>query len=170
MINPYDVPKTTNKETVLFSSSGFVGNQTSDAVNSLAQYQAVQNQRDTQTLDNGFGPMGGGGVRMGNQIYDSVYKQTNNDKKLTGENYKSPGALPIFTGEINISKPKEMPNTQYMGAPGSVIPMNTSLETRGQNKVNIPHGSSDIEVQRINPDILKAFRENPYTFSLTNSV
>jgi hypothetical protein len=29
---------------------------------------------------------------------------------------------------------------------------------------------TDIEIDRINPDILKAFRENPYTFSLTNSV
>ena len=170
MINPYDTPKTTNKETVLFSSTGFVGNQTSDAVNTIAQYQGVQNQRDTQTQNGGFGPMGGGGSRIGNQVYDSTYNQTNNDKKLTGENYKSPGALPLFTGKINVSKPKEMPNTVYMGAPGSVIPMNASLETRGQNKVNIPHGSSDIEVQRINPDILKAFRENPYTFSLTNSV
>ena len=169
-INPYDAPKITNKETVLFSSSGFVGNQRADAVNSIAQFQGVENQRDTQSHNSGFGPMGGGGVRMGNQVYDSTYNQTNNDKKITGENYKSPGALPIFTGEINISKPKEMINPQYMGAPGSVIPMNASLETRGEAKVSIPHGSSDIEIQRINPDILKAFRENPYTFSLTNSL
>jgi hypothetical protein len=47
--------------------------------------------------------------------------------------------------------------------------MNASTATIGQLKHTLPHGSSDIEVQRINPDILKAFRENPYTFSLTNS-
>lgn len=169
-INPYDVPKTTNKETVLFSSSGFVGNQRSDAVNSLSEYQQIQNQRDTVSQNSGFGPMGGGGTREGSQVYDYMYKQTNNDKKEYVDNYKTTGNLPLFTGTINVSQSKDSSSTEYLGVPGSVIPMNASTSTIGQLKHALPHGSSDIEVQRINPDILKAFRENPYTFSLTNSV
>ena len=168
-INPYDVPKTTNKETVLFSSTGFVGNQRSDAVNSLTEYQQIQNQRDTASQNGGFGPMGGGGTRVGSQVYDSTYNQTNNDKKEYVDNYKTTGNLPLFTGTVNVSQSKDGRSTEYLGAPGSVIPMNASTATIGQLKHTLPHGSSDIEVQRINPDILKAFRENPYTFSLTNS-
>ena len=169
-INPYDVPKTTNKETVLFSSTGFIGNQTSDAVNSLTQFQSIQNQRDTQSHNGGFGPMGGGGTRLGTQVYDSVYNQTNNDKRVVAGNYKTTGSLPLFTGSINVSQSKDGRSTEYVGAPASVIPANTSLQTAGMARQSLPHGSSNIEVQRINPDILKAFRENPYTFSLTNSV
>lgn len=168
-INPYDVPKTTNKETVLFSSSGFVGNQRSDAVNSLTEYQQIQNQRDTASQNGGFGPIGGGGTRMGSQVYDSVYKQTNNDKKEYVDNYKTSGNLPLFTGSINASYSKDGRSTEYLGAPVSMVPINASTETIGQLNHTLPHGSSDIEVQRINPDILKAFRDNPYTFSLTNS-
>lgn len=169
-INPYDVPKTTNKETVLFSSTGFIGNQTSDAVNSLTQFQGIQNQRDTQSHNGGFGPMGGGGTRLGTQVYDAVYNQTNNDKRTVVDNYKTTGNLPIFTGNINVSQSKDGRSTEYVGAPASAIPANTSRETVGQMRHSLPHGSSNIEVQRISPDILKAFRENPYTFSLTNSV
>jgi hypothetical protein len=168
-INPYDVPKTTNKETVLFSSTGFVGNQRSDAVNSLTEYQLIQNQRDTASQNGGFGPMGGGGTRVGSQVYDSTYNQTNNDKKDYVDNYKTPGNLNLFTGELNVSHSKNGKSTDYVGAPGSVIPMSASTQSIGNLKPGLPHGSSDIEVQRINPDILKAFRENPYTFSLTNS-
>jgi hypothetical protein len=154
---------------VLFSSSGFVGNQRSDAVNSLTEYQQIQNQRDTATQNGGFGPMGGGGTRMGSQVYDSVYKQTNNDKKEYVDNYKTSGNLPLFTGSINASYSKDGRSTEYLGAPVSMVPINASTETIGQLNHTLPHGSSDIEVQRINPDILKAFRDNPYTFSLTNS-
>jgi hypothetical protein len=168
-INPYDVPKTTNKETVLFSSTGFVGNQRSDAVNSLTEFQIIQNQRDTASQNGGFGPMGGGGTRIGSQVYDSTYNQTNNDKKDYVDNYKSTGNLPLFTGVVNVSQSKDGRSTEYVGVPGSVIPMSASTQTIGNLKPILPHGSSDIEVQRINPDILKAFRENPYTFSLTNS-
>jgi hypothetical protein len=169
-INPYDVPKTTNKETVLFSSSGFVGNQRSDAVNSVSEFQSVQNQRDTPSQNDGFGPMGGGGTRMGSQLYDSNYNQTNNDKKDYVDNYKTPGNLPLFKGKLNISMSKDDRSSEYVGVAGSAIPMTASNRASITIKPILPHGSSDIEVQRINPDILKAFRENPYTFSLTNSV
>ena len=172
-INPYDVPKTTNKETVLFSSTGFIGNQKSDAVNSISEFQPIQNQRDTPSQHDGFGPMGGGGTRMGSQVYDSSYNQTNNDKKELVDNYKTSGNLPIFTGNINVSKSKDGRPTEYVGVAGSAIPRGSSNIVSGHiNPIVplVPHGSSDIEVQRINPDILKAFRENPYTFSLTNSV
>jgi hypothetical protein len=70
---------------------------------------------------------------------------------------------------LNVSHSKNGKSTDYVGAPGSVIPMSASTQSIGNLKPGLPHGSSDIEVQRINPDILKAFRENPYTFSLTNS-
>jgi hypothetical protein len=113
--------------------------------------------------------MGGGGTRVGSQVYDSTYNQTNNDKKDYVDNYKTPGNLNLFTGELNVSHSKNGKSTDYVGAPGSVIPMSASTQTIGNLKPILPHGSSDIEVQRINPDILKAFRENPYTFSLTNS-
>jgi hypothetical protein len=169
-INPYDVPKTTNKETVLFSSSGFVGNQRSDAVNCISEFQPIQNQRDTPSQNDGFGPMGGGGTRLGNQIYDSNYNQTNNDKKEYADNYKTTGNLPLFTGKVNISSSKDDRPSEYVGVAGSAIPRTTSNQASISVKPVLPHGSSDIEVQRINPEILKAFRENPYTFSLTNSV
>jgi hypothetical protein len=169
-INPYDVPKTTNKETVLFSSTGFVGNQRSDAMNSISGLQPIQNQRDTPSQNNGFGPMGGGGTKMGNQLYNSSYNQTNNDKKDYVDNYKTSGNLPLFTGELNISQSKDGRPSDYLGVAGSAIPRTASNQASLSVKPVVPHGSSDIEVQRINPNILQAFRENPYTFSLTNSV
>jgi hypothetical protein len=107
---------------------------------------------------------------MGSQVYDSIYNQTNNDKKELVDNYKTTGNLPLFTGNVNVSNSKDGQPNEYVGVAGSMIPKGSSTVTFGHINPVIPHGSSDIEVQRINPDILKAFRENPYTFSLTNSV
>jgi hypothetical protein len=169
VINPYDVPKTTNKETTIYSGTGFIGNQKTDATNSLTQYQVVQNQRDMESHNGGFGAIGGSGTKYGNQLYNAVYKQTNNENKSVVDNYKPSGNLPLFSGGINVSQSKDGVSSQYIGVPRSVVSINTSIETKGQTKDILPHGTSDIEFQRINPDILKAFRENPYTFSLTNS-
>jgi hypothetical protein len=56
-----------------------------------------------------------------------------------------------------------------MGTPGSVFPLPPSSQTYG--KINTPQYYNECAgCERINPDLLNAFRNNPYTHSLTDAV
>ena len=73
---------------------------------------------------------------------------------------------------MNVSIHNQAPecnNNNTFMTPNSVIKLPPSKETYG--KVNVPQYYNEcIGCDRINSDILSAFRSNPYTHSLTDSV
>ena len=55
-----------------------------------------------------------------------------------------------------------------MWVPAAANPIGPTLETYG--KINVPqYNNQCIGCERIQPTILEAFKQNPYTHSLTNS-
>ena len=60
-------------------------------------------------------------------------------------------------------------NNNRMWVPGASNAIGPTLETYG--KINVPqYNNQCMNCDRIEPNILDAFKQNPYTHSLTNSV
>ena len=163
-----DVPTTTIKETTLYKPNGYVGNQTDNAGYLVNDQQPIANQRDTVNHDSLLGMSS----RYGNRQYDSVYRQTNNEakeKSIAGR--MNQGNAKQYNTNINVtlSKLDSDRENNRLWAPQSVIPNGPSVQTYG--KANMPqYYDNCIGCDRIAPDLLNAFKENPYTHSLTNAV
>jgi hypothetical protein len=128
-------------------------------------------QRDT-TSASYDGPPGGAATGWGDMNYSAAYKQHNNDiKSSTIDNRMNQGGMQIFNQEMNIHCRDDCDrfagrmNPAYTNT-GAMPP---SVETYGS--INMPqYYNQEINCERINPDILSAFKNNPYTHSLTTSV
>ena len=165
-----DLPNTTIRETTLYTPHGNIGNQINGAY-TVNEQQAIANQRDT-TNHSALGNAGGSGSKYGNRQYDANYRQTNNiTKEKTVVARTNQGNAQMFNPVMNatISKLDTDRENNRMWAPESVIPAGPSVQTYG--KVNMPQYYNECyNCDRIQPDLLNAFRENPYTHSLTYSV
>ena len=164
--NPADRLKTTIKEQTV----GKIG---SDHVNVEAQradaylvseHQPVSVNRDTTSTSysGNAAPVGYGA----NVNYDAAYRQRNNPNK----SYKlrpNQGGISNFNNGQNISiarKDADRANNRS-NAPSARINATPSIDTYG--RINAPQYYDECQsCERINPDILTAFKNNPYTQSL----
>jgi hypothetical protein len=99
--------------------------------------------------------------------YDSNYRQRNNPNK-TYVNRPNQGGTQIFNQQENISIHRRDAdrNNNRMWAPHAAPTAIPSQETYG--KMNAPqyYDQCTTGCDRIDPDILSAFKTNPYTQSL----
>ena len=168
--NPGDRTSTTNREMTENNKYiyGANANQRGGGYET-AEYQPVHNARDTTT---DFFYAGGSSAAAGTvqpRNYDAEYNQRNNDiKASTIDGRLVPGNMSLLgtdmnmrarEGEIQNNRPLAMTTlptqlftTNQMGKPG--------LETKPLYQ--------NIELDRNSPEILNAFRSNPFTHSLTN--
>jgi hypothetical protein len=170
VINPNDTTPTTVKETTLYSPQFNINNQKEGIyVNNYTPMDLTQ--RDT-TSCNYIGTSGGQATQYGDMSYSAAYNQHNNDiKSSTIDNRPNPGGMQIFNQEMNVTTIKSdsdrldgrvNPAYSYLSQlPPSV---NTYGAVRAPQYYNECAGCD-----RIQPEILDAFRANPYTFSLTDS-
>jgi hypothetical protein len=170
VINPKDTPKITNKETTIFKPHGWIGSQRTDASYSKNTNTPVPQQRDTTSVYD-VGNMGGDGNKYGAMDYDAYFKQHNNDNKQTME-FTNQGNMDLYNHDINVQINKQDTCTDSVNrlqAPKNLWGVPPSVETYG--KFNAPQYYNECEIgcTRIEPEILNAFRSNPYTFSLTNT-
>ncbi len=165
--NPADRLKTTIKETTegkLDCNHLNVENQGAHAY-LVSQQQPVDVQRDSTNCS--YLGNAGPGENGFTTNYDAAYRQRNNPNK-TYENRPNQGGTQIFNQQENISiKKLDMDRNNYQeilqtGGP-SLIP---SKDTFG--KLNGPSYTPDCAIsdERMNPDLLQAFKQNPYTQSL----
>ena len=167
MFNPADRAPTTIKETTV----GLVG---FDHLNverqAAAGYLVSQNtpfetERATTSVDYLGGP-GGAVTHMGNQVYNAAYNQRNNVNK-TYKNITNHGAMSLFNSNTNVQIDRidaDRMNHRTM-APTNAPAMIPSIDIHG--KMTMPQSYDEGKLnERINPDILNAFRQNPYTHSL----
>jgi len=170
VLNPNDVTPKTIKETTLYTPNTFINNQKESIyVNNYTPMDLTQ--RDTTSCPT-LGFVGGAATGYGDMNYDSVYRQTNNDVKAqTIYNRPNMGGTETFNNQYNISVSKQESdciNTRFT-APSSVIKISPGKEIYG--KLNTPQYKNEgMSSDRISPDLLNAFRSNPYTHSLTTSV
>ena len=166
--NPNDVPNTTVKETTIYKPNGFINNQKDNAGYLVSEQQPISNQRDTLNHDQ----LMGASSKYGNRQYDSVYRQTNNEakeKSIAGRTNQ--GNAKEFNSSINVTMSKldaDRENNR-MWAPQAVVTNGPSVQTYG--KANMPQYYDQCQgCDRIAPDLLNAFKENPFTHSLQSAV
>ena len=134
-----------------------------------AQYLPVSVQRDTTNISHTGGAGPGLGVSA-NKSYEAEYNQHNNVNK-TYENRTNQGGTQMFNHQDNISinrRDSDRNNTRLWvpssknigGLDSSTVVNNTRV------KVTTFYDQS-INTDRISPEILKAFKDNPYTKAQT---
>ena len=173
VFNPADRLPTTIKETTsgLLDFNHLNFERQTNAGYQVADQQPVENQRDTTTDVEYLGTAGGAAAHMGNQVYNAAYNQHNNNNKVQTA-WTNQGNMNLLNHSENVCvrKPHVTVNN-YMGAaaPGpNTINMPPSAETYGKAHAGKTYPRNNIECERINPDILDAFRSNPYTQSLNS--
>jgi hypothetical protein len=169
VLNQGDVPTTTIKETTLYKPNGYIGNQKDNAAYLVSDHQPIANQRDTTNCSQVMGVSS----KYGNRQYDAVYRQTNSEakeKSIVGRTNQ--GNAKQFNTQINVtlSKLDSDRENNRLWAPQSVIPNGPSVQTYGKISQVPQYYDNCMSCDRISPDLLIAFKENPYTHSLTNSV
>jgi hypothetical protein len=168
--NPNDTTSTTIKETTLFSPNFNINNQKEGLyVNNYTPMDLTQ--RDT-TSESYIGTSGGAATQYGDMSYVAAYKQRNNDiKSATINNRPNPGGTQMFNQQMNVDCKDDC--DRFAGRTNPVFSKLTSVppSTRTYGNMNFPQQyDQNINCERIQPDILNAFKNNPYTHSLTTSV
>jgi hypothetical protein len=169
--NPQDAAPTTIKETTLHSQPFNVNNQKESMY--VNNYTAPDlTQRDTTSCDY-YTAAGGYATAYGDMSYDAAYRQHNNDiKSQTIGNRPNQGGTQIFNQQMHLSTIKsdsDRLDGRMNPAFSRLSGLPPSVNTYGA--VRAPQYYDECKTcERIQPDILTAFRNNPYTHSLTNSV
>ena len=169
--NHQNATPTTIKETTIHSLPFQVNNQKEGMyVNNYGT--PVLTQRDTTSCQY-YSGAGGYSSCIGDVDYSAAYRQHNNDiKSQTIMNRPNQGGTQIFNPQINLTTIKNdsdcfegRVNPAYSGT--AQLP--PSVQTYG--KVQTPQYYNEcFNCDRIQPDILNAFKNNPYTHPLTTSV
>ena len=160
-----DIPGVTIKETTLYQPNSYIGNQIDRGGYQTAQQQPIANQRDTSNISQYNAPSS----KYGERVNDAVYRQTNNEKLGTvvaNSGRTNSGNMNLLNHNMNIHTSKNDNPTNWVPAPNSVINTGPSVKTYGS--INMPQYHEDVNAKRLTPDILTAFKENPYTHSLSS--
>ena len=171
VLNPNDVTSTTIKETTLYTPNSFIGRQIEGGGYQTNEQTPITNQRDTTNCSY-MGDAGGSATGWGDMSYAAAYAQHNNESKeksiVSRTNH---GNSNIYNQQMNVNIARidtDRDNTR-MWVPTNMPQMPMSKETYG--KIRAPqYYNQCIGCDRISPDILNAFKENPYTHSLTSAV
>ena len=170
--NPGDITKTTNREMQegkLDNTHLNVQNQREGAYY-VSEQQPIDNNRDTTSISY-TGNSGGLSSFSGPRTYNAEYNQRNNPNK-TYENRPNQGGMQIFnqTENIRIDRRDDDRNNNRMWVRGSGPTVPTAVPaTETYGKINTRQTyNENIITDRIQPDILTAFKENPYTKSLNS--
>jgi hypothetical protein len=169
IFNPADRTATTIRETTegLLDNNHLNVEGQRDGGYKVSEHQSVEQQRDT--TNNEY--YGDGGMNTGVSLYNAAYNQRNNVNK-TYKNRPNQGGMSMFNNEQHVQIDKneaDLINNRATvrsgnGGINNAIP---SIETHG--KMNMPQYYDNCQdCERINPDILTAFKENPYTKSLSS--
>ena len=168
VLTPGDVTNTTIKETTLYQPNGYINSQRDNAGYLVNEQNPIANQRDSVNHESFMGMSS----NHGNRQYDAVYRQTNNqvkEKSIVGRTNQ--GNAKHFNSQMNVtmSKLDSDRENNRLWAPHSILNAGPSMQTHG--KANMPQYYDNCQgCERIAPDILKAFKENPYTHSLSSAV
>jgi hypothetical protein len=169
--NPQDATPTTVKETTLYEQNFNINNQKESIY--VNNYTAPDNtQRDTTSCEY-YTAAGGYATGYGDMSYEAAYKQHNNDiKSQTIMNRPNQGGTQIFNQQMHLSTIKadsDRLDGRVNPAFSKLSGLPPSVQTYGA--IRAPQYYNECAgCERIQPDILSAFRQNPYTHSLTNSV
>lgn len=166
--NPADRAKTTIREMTEVNPYPMnVGNRAYQGYGHLTnEHQPVAQQRDSTSTEY----IGGQGITRTQERrnYDAEYNgRLNPYKETLVQSRTSIGNHNLFNGEVNIKIDKRDCDREQrqLNAPHAGVKQAPSLSTYGQMSARSEYGQS-IQMDRNQPEILDAFRSNPYTQSL----
>jgi len=168
VLTPGDVTNTTIKETTIYQPNGYINSQTENAGYLVNDQNPIANQRDSVNHDSFMGMSSKHGIRQ----YDADYRQTNNqgkEKSIVGRTNQ--GNAKHFNSQMNVtmSKLDSDRENNRLWTPQSTLNVGPCIQTYGH--INTPqYYDNNQGCERIAPDILNAFKENPYTHSLSSAV
>lgn len=168
VFNPNDKLRTTIKEqtsTLLDNNHLNVQNQQNDAYK-VSDHTVIPQQRDTTTTS--YSGSAGSGQRNNPMTYNAAYNQINNvNKPHIGR--INQGNATMFNNElnVNIKKTEENRNNNRGYISSGRISAIPNVSAYG-NMLKRNDEADNNTTDRINPDLLKAFKENPYTKSLNS--
>ena len=157
-------PKTTNKETTIYSSQFNINKQGEASYINNYKAPAV-----TQRNDSCSDYIGGASSKIGTMNYDNVYRQTSNEiKSSTINNRIHQGGTQLFNSDVNMTLANKASNIEQnrMNAPHMANFQTPSIQTHGVSKYS--RESEDTSQSRLDGELLQGFRKNPYTHSLSS--
>ncbi len=169
--NPQDTTPTTVKETTLYEQNFNINNQKESIY--VNNYTSPDNtQRDTTSCEY-YTAAGGYATGFGDMSYDAAYRQHNNDiKSQTIMNRPNQGGTQVFNQQMNLTtirSDSDRLDGRVNPAFSKLSGLPPSAQTYGA--IRAPQYYNECAgCDRIQPDILNAFKSNPYTHSLTTSV
>ena len=169
--NPQDTTPTTVKETTLYQQNFNINNQKEGIY--VNNYTSPDNtQRDTTSCEY-YTAAGGYATGYGDMSYDAAYRQHNNDiKAQTIMNRPNQGGTQVFNQQMNLTtirSDSDRLDGRVNPAFSRLSGLPPSAQTYGA--IRAPQYYNECAgCERIQPDILNAFKSNPYTHSLTTSV
>ena len=136
----------------------------------VAKQQPVGLQRDTTTVSH-TGAAGSSGFSA-TKSYDAEYKQRNNINK-TQINRPNQGGTQMFSQTDNISIQKRDGdrdnNRWWVPSAGNTAGFTARASTENLDRMKVSESyDKNINTDRIAPEILNAFKSNPYTQSLSS--
>ena len=169
--NPQDTTPTTVKETNLHAVNFNINNQKEGMYVNNAM-PGLPTQRDSTSCEY-YTAAGGYATGYGDMSYDAAYRQHNNDiKSQTIVNRPNQGGTQIFNQQMHLTTIKadsDRLDGRVNPAYSSLSGLPPSAQTYGA--IRTPQYYNECAgCDRIQPDILSAFKNNPYTHSLTSSV
>ena len=136
----------------------------------VTAHQPSSQQRDTTNSAH----TGGGGPNgfASTKSYEAEYRQRNNVNK-TQENRPNQGGMQIFNQQDNISihrRDSDRDNNRlWVPSSGDTAGLTLRAPNETIDRVKVSQGyNQNMNTDRIAPDILSAFKNNPYTQSLSS--
>jgi hypothetical protein len=172
IFNPADRTKTTIKEMTEAELDCNHMNVQFQSANAylVSQQQPVNLQRDTTTVSH-TGVAGSNGFNA-TKSYEAEYKQRNNVNK-TQTNRPNQGGTQMFNQKENISIQKRDGdrdnNRWWVPSSGNTAGFTARGATESMDRMKVSESyDQNINTDRIAPEILNAFKNNPYTQSLSS--
>jgi hypothetical protein len=167
--NPQDTAPTTIKETTLHSRNFYINNQ-KEGIYVNTHTAPDLTQRNTTSCEY-YNSAGGAATGYGDRNYEAAYRQHNNDiKAQTIYNRPNQGGTQIFNQQMHMNCSKsdcDRLDGRMNPAFSKTSALPPSVDTYGSMHKQPQKYDNAIMNDRINPDILSAFKDNPYTHSLT---
>jgi len=170
LFNPADRPAPTIRETTENNKymAGINSNQNGGAYQTT-DHRAQKQQRDTTSASY----MGNSSASSGNKQlkpYDSAYRQRNNDiKSSTIKGHMVQGNMNLQNTHVNVrNRPGEIKNSRPLAQTAGPKRL-TNVEQMGQTHTKQQYNST-VQLERNTPDMLDAFRKNPYTHTIGGGI
>ena len=152
----------TIKETTIYTPNSFQG-----PLNGIGGYatQEIQLNQKQETVYSSYGNIGGSANNLGAKDYSADYRQTNNElKEATTYNRTNHGNTQMYQPNMNLNIAKQeqdrLNNRQWV--PSSMPQTFATKEMMGQTYTPMDNPTNN----RLDGDLLSAFKANPYTQSL----